>query len=98
MILITLRPDPNIEPGHQWLVLPQDDAGLMLGALLTNRSIFELVIELPDAETFEIPHDTDVDRNIVELINELANVRFFAPRLVQLTLETDTDENHTAAA
>jgi len=81
-IKITLKPDAAIQPGHQWLVVPNDPTGLALVTLLCGKR------PLPKAgETILIPHDSKVDQAIVKLIDQLAHVRFSAPDLVQMTLE-----------
>lgn len=82
MIQIILEPDPNIEPGHQWLVLPNNTEGLSLAHLLIDGSV-----DLEWDSTIRVPHTADVDARIVALINELAHARFSAPALVQLTME-----------
>lgn len=81
MPLITLEPDMSIEPGHQWLVVKDAEAGHALIALLWGR--LPLVKRGQD---LIFPHDERVDQNLVALINELAQVRFSAPDLVQLML------------
>lgn len=87
MSLITLEPDMNIEPGHQWLVLEngvQDGIdGFFLAALLNDVA--------PEDWRFvdnkiRIAHTAEVDRRILKLIDELAHVRFSAPNLVQMTM------------
>ena len=83
MISIQLRPDPDIEPGHQWLIVPNDPEGLALVGLLVPRGNAPQVF-LGDA--IHIPHNASVDQNIMDLINALADVRYQSPTLVQLTL------------
>lgn len=87
MTLITLEPDMNIEPGHQWLVLKNGEQdgidGFYLAALLNDVS--------PEDWSFvdnkiRIAHTAEVDRRILALIDELAAVRFSAPGLVQMTM------------
>jgi hypothetical protein len=82
--MIALKPDLNIQPGHQWLAVPNDPTGWALATLLCGEW------QLPSAdetlETILIPHNATVDRAIVKLIDELAHVRFSAPDLVQMTL------------
>jgi hypothetical protein len=84
MIRIELHPDSSIEPGHQWLVVPNNPEGLALIGLLVPRGNAPWV--LTDDEIC-IPHNAGVDQNIVDLINALAHVRFQSPTLVQLTLQ-----------
>ena len=93
MNLITLEPDMNIEPGHQLLVLSNDTDGRSLARLLLGSDdlypFLDLVEKTRDhriGQVLRIPHDHNVDRNIVTLIDALAHVRFSAPGLVQLTL------------
>jgi len=83
MIRIDLQPDPNVEPGHQWLVVPNNPEGLALVGLLMPYG------KLPtfDSDSIYIPHNHVVDQNIVDVINALAHVRFQSPTLVQLTLQ-----------
>jgi len=88
MTLITLEPDMNIEPGHQWLVIDNDVAGYCLATLLLNS---EMELARSDGDRLFIAHSQDVDRRILTLIDELAYVRFSAPGLVQMTM-TETQE------
>jgi hypothetical protein len=81
MINIGFRPDPDIEPGHQWLVVNDDVHGRALATLLTGG-----VPLVQHGDQILIPHNEQVDRQIMELIDELAHTRFAAPSLVQLTL------------
>jgi len=83
MTLITLEPDMSIEPGHQWIVLPDTDEGHALRTLLFGNG--GAVIKR--GKYFMIAHDEHVDAQIVKLIDELAHVRFLAPNLIQLTME-----------
>lgn len=82
--MITLEPDMNIEPGHQWIVLPADLTGYALADLLLNGSLSKM---RTDGASLMIAHDHEVDARIVTLIDELAHVRFLAPNLIQLTME-----------
>lgn len=90
--LITLEPDPAIEPGHQWLILPTTSDGNALARLLSGKSdVYEFAALDGEnvgetALVLRIPHSVEVDRNILLLINLLAHVRFSAPDLVQLSL------------
>lgn len=84
MIRIDLQPDPNIEPGHQWLVIPNSPEGLALATLLMPRGDAPRVFK---GENIYIPHGQSVDQNIVELIDQLAHVRYQAPGLIQMTLQ-----------
>lgn len=81
MPLITLEPDPDIEPGHQWLVVKDTEAGRALITLLCDRQPL-----IKRGQDLLLPHDQRVDQNLVALINKLAHVRFSAPDLVQLML------------
>lgn len=89
MIQIDLRPDMTVQPGHQHLVLPYTEEGCALALLLTGSSYRDLV-KFRSGVTLSIPHTAVVDANIVQLIDELAHVRFSAPELLQLTLEEST--------
>lgn len=82
MIRIALEPDVNIEPGHQWLVLPNTPEGQVMARLLIGSAP-----TVRRGEHILIPHDAHVDGQIVELINALAHVRYQSPVLVQLTLK-----------
>ena len=87
--LITLEPNPHIEPGHQWLKIAPTQTGEALVRLLTGQdNIAEFFV--PELNMYAIPHDHNVDGALVHLINELAHVRFSAPDLVQLTLVMTT--------
>jgi len=83
--MIAMKPDPAIEPGHQWLVVPNDPAGWALATLLCGEWLLPSADET--LETILIPHNATVDHAIVKLIDELAHVRFSAPDLVQMALE-----------
>jgi hypothetical protein len=91
MISIDLQPDSDIEPGHQWLVVPNNPEGLALVGLLVPRGHAPLMF---NAEHIRIPHNESVDQNIVDLINALAHVRFQSPTLVQLTLQVAPTGKH----
>jgi len=82
--MIKLEPDPDIEPGHQWIILPNTTEGLALGTFLTNNDTGAHA-QFIDNQLY-VPHNAAVDARIVDLINELAHVRFSAPGLVQLEL------------
>lgn len=81
MRLITTEPDMNIEPGHQWLVLPDDVEGDALLTLLDGTTP-----TIKRGDNILLAHDYEVDQKIVALIDQLAHVRFSAPGLVQLEL------------
>ena len=86
MIPIQLKKDMSVEPGHQVLVLPYTEEGCALALLLTGLQYRDLV-KFASGITLIIPHTDVVDANIVQMIDQLADVRFSAPDLVQLTLE-----------
>ncbi len=88
MIHITLSPDPDVEPGHQFLVVDNNEKGRALCKLLMGELIG---LKIDNGRKLAIAHNADVDREIVELINELARVRFSAPDLVQLTLQETSE-------
>jgi hypothetical protein len=83
MISIRLEPDAAIEPGHQVIVLPYSEEGRSLTRLLTGDAF---IWRYYDGREIRIPHDQTVDARIVTLINILADFRYQAPELVQLTL------------
>lgn len=85
MTQIIFEPDPNVEPGHQWLVLPNNMAGLALAELLTGGPVDSHWLD----KTIRVPHTADVDGRIVALINQLAHARYSSPSLVQLQLMED---------
>ena len=82
MITIVTKPDMSIDPGHQWLIVPNTVYGRALELILTGDE-WE---EHPDDDKLYIAHTADVDTAIGELINTLAHVRFSAPGLVQFRL------------
>jgi len=86
MILITLEPDPNIEPGHQWLALPYSIEGMELANVLAPMDD-QLITSTDRGSEILIRHTHAVDQRIVELIDALAHVRFSAPGLVQMRME-----------
>ena len=79
--LITTEPDMNIEPGHQWIVFPNNEEGDALMTLLDvgNQPTIKRGNEIM------LAHDYHVDQKIVQLIDQLAHVRFSAPGLIQMT-------------
>jgi hypothetical protein len=81
VVRIILEPELSIVPGHQWLVLSNTDEGRALAALLTGG--LPLVKR---GQQLLIAHDAKVDQRIVDLIDQLANARYMAPGLVQMTL------------
>ena len=89
MVRINVEPDADIEPGHQWLMIENSADGRALARILFGR--LPTIVEGAD---LIFPHDRAVDRNIVDLINTLAHVRFQSPTLVQLTLQVPAG-NHT---
>lgn len=82
MALITNEPDMNVEPGHQFIVLPDTEEGAALLTLLGGDHP-----TIKRGNEILLAHDYHVDRMIVQLIDELAHVRFSAPGLVQMTLQ-----------
>ena len=85
--MIILEPDPDVEPGHQWIQVPITPDGYALCRLLTGRDpgIFTFLLK-DGSRVYRLPHDAIVDARILDLINPLSHVRFSAPDLVQLTL------------
>lgn len=81
MVRILLESELSIEPGHQWLVLSDTEEGRALAKLLTGG--LPLVKR---GQQLLIAHDASVDQRLVELIDQLANARYMAPGLVQMTL------------
>jgi hypothetical protein len=84
MINITLKPEMGIEPGHQFLVVPNNPEGLALVGLLMPRGAAPQIYA---GEFIYIPHNNSVDQHILNLIDQLAHARFQSPTLVQLTLQ-----------
>lgn len=82
VIPIHLETETHIDPGHQWIVVPDTDDGRALVHLLTGG---QPLVHRGDALVF--PHDANVDQRLVQLIDQLAHVRFQAPDLVQLTIK-----------
>lgn len=85
--LITTEPDMNIEPGHQFIVLPESEEGYAILALLGGDHPV-----IKRGNEILLAHDYHVDRTIVQLIDELAHVRFSAPGLVQMTFAEAAQE------
>lgn len=83
MIQIQRKPDLSIEPGHQVLVLPYSEEGCAMARLLTGEHSLSRYLR---GEDIQIPHDSMVDARIVDLINTLADIRYQAPQLLQLTM------------
>jgi hypothetical protein len=84
MIDITLKPEMSIEPGHQFLVVPNNPEGLALVGLLMPRGDAP---QVHAGEFIYIPHNDSVDRHILNLIDQLAHARYQAPGLIQMTLQ-----------
>lgn len=82
MIHITLEAELGIEPGHQWIVVPDTDEGRALVQLLTGGQPL-----IQRGSQFLVPHSADVDERIVHWIDQLAHVRYQAPDLIQMTLK-----------
>lgn len=88
MITIGLEPNMSIEPGHQWIVVPDTDEGRALVQILTGATPL-----IQRGGDLLIPHNADVDERIVNLIDQLAHARYQAPDLIQMTLkETKVEE------
>lgn len=87
---IDLVPDMSIEPGHQVIKMELAEDSKALSFLLTGeRDVWLLCKNDESADTgvsIHIPHTAEVDARIVELIDQLAHVRFSAPGLVQMTM------------
>lgn len=81
MIEIALEPNMNIEPGHQWLVIPDTRDGRALALLLGGLPLVKR------GGSLLVPHSAPVDERILNLIDQLAHVRYQAPDLIQLTLQ-----------
>lgn len=89
-VFIFTEHDPNVEPGHEWLLISTNTPGLHLARLLwpemTAAAIW-LDLEFADGRTFfRIPHNAQVDENLRTLVNLAADIRNQAPGLVQLSL------------
>lgn len=93
MIQIILEPDMNIEPGRQWIVLRCETLGSdMVDAVALAHILMPGVDAsdwIGDITSIRIPHTAQVDEAIVELINQLADIRFKSPNIVQLGLTVD---------
>jgi hypothetical protein len=79
--LIGTEPDATVEPGHQVLVVANTPTGQALAGLLApDRPV-------NDWDQFiRIPHDQNVDRRLIWLVDLFAHIRFSAPELLQLRL------------
>jgi hypothetical protein len=88
--LITLLRDVTVEPGHQVLAIDTDTVEGVDGFYLASMLLSPVPPEewsYDEQHRVLVPHTADVDRRIVDLINELAHVRYSAPEMVQLTLK-----------
>jgi hypothetical protein len=81
-IHIDLETEAGIDLGHPWIVVPDTDEGRALVQLLTSGQ--PLVHRGSD---LLFPHDANVDQRMVQLIDQLAHVRYQSPDLIQLTLK-----------
>ncbi|MGB8984143.1 MAG: hypothetical protein WCC12_19905 [Anaerolineales bacterium] len=82
MIQITLEAELSVEPGHQQIVIPDTDEGRALVQLLTGTQPLA-----QRGSDLLVPHDANVDERMMQLIDQLAHVRYQAPDLIQLTLK-----------
>lgn len=73
--------DEAIEPGHQWIVIEDTPDGEALAGLLGGGAA-----EWQPAEGWRIPHDYAADARLMAMIDLLTDIRFGAPRMIQLTL------------
>lgn len=83
MITIDLLHNMQIEPGHQEILLPYNEEGQALARLLTGD---DFIWRYYDGTVIRIPHDATVDARIVKLVDLLADIRYKAPDMLQLTL------------
>jgi len=88
MLNIILKPEMGIEPGHQFLVVPNNPEGLALVGLLVPRGAAPQIYA---GEFIYIPHNVSVDQHILNLIDQLAHARYQAPSLVQLKMVEDVE-------
>lgn len=82
MIQITLEDELSVEPGHRQIVIPDTDEGRALVQLLTGTQPL-----IQRGSDLLVPHDANVDERMMQLIDQLAHVRYQAPDLIQLTLK-----------
>lgn len=96
--LIELIPDAKVEPGHQVLAI-DFERGFYLAALLVEPLPPESWSYSEDGNRMIVlvPHTDAVDQKIMDLINELAHVRYSAPNLVQMTLSEAMDDGMEGA-
>jgi hypothetical protein len=71
----------------QDILIQQSDKGRDLANLLASGEIE--FIQQEDISYWRIPHDEEVDRLLVELIDLFISIRYTHPSLVQLELELD---------
>jgi hypothetical protein len=81
MITIATKPDMSIEPGHQWLMIWNNLEGYALAYAIAGQAQIR-----KEGQFLLVAHTQAVDETIMDLINQLAHVRFSAPNLVQITL------------
>ena len=84
---IAVEPDATIEPGQQWIVLPDTPDGQALARLLTGGVVF-----IRRDKHILVPHEEKVDQEIVGLINALGYIRYQSPAMVQLILMADEEQ------
>ena len=70
----------DILPGHQRLLISNDDTGRALAALL------DPAFQANGDGWLKVAHTAEVDARLLELFNLCASIRLTAPNLVQLTL------------
>lgn len=82
---VLTRTDPDIEPGHQYLLISNTPLGRALATILTSAIRPE-----PAADGYlNIAHDYQVDENLMLLVNLAAHIRMTAPDMIQLTLSLE---------
>jgi hypothetical protein len=81
---VLLVPDDAVPRGHQWIYLANTPQSRALAALLGLPEPPEEFIG--EVTTLMVAHSLDADRRMLALVDLIAQIRYAAPRLVQLIL------------
>ncbi|HBD19816.1 MAG TPA: hypothetical protein DC063_06885 [Arenimonas sp.] len=83
---IKLVDDPDVEPGHQRILISHGFVGHAFGRLLAGNPPPALAV---DGGWYIIPHTAEVDERLIALLDLCADIRRQAPGLVQLPLQLE---------
>lgn len=81
----------TVEPGHQIIMVgPADAESAAIVFVLTGYPRLEQQYKKDsDQSWFCAPHDSRADERLMQLVDICADLRFTAPEMMQLRLDTD---------